>query len=80
MQKLILCSLWIMCFSLSVFSQNNKKTSEIELSEIIINSKNEKKLGTHKVSKISLQLRPINSAHDFLKTVPGLFIAPSISK
>ncbi|CAL2080001.1 TonB-dependent receptor precursor [Tenacibaculum dicentrarchi] len=75
MQKLILCSLWIMCFSLSVFSQNNKKNSEIELSEIIINSKNEKKLGTHKVSKISLQLRPINSAHDFLKTVPGLFIA-----
>ncbi|MBE7697593.1 TonB-dependent receptor [Tenacibaculum finnmarkense] len=77
MKKLILCSLW-MCFSLSIFAQKKCTTSnetETQLSEVIINSKNEKKLGTHKVSKISLQLRPINSAHDFLKTVPGLFIA-----
>ncbi|WP_431167226.1 TonB-dependent receptor [Tenacibaculum halocynthiae] len=146
MQKLILCSLWTLCFSLSIFAQNNtvqgkvtdqetqltisqvritankvskgttsetgnfsirienfpvkltftsdgylqktillkKETSNlnitlekevIQLSEIVINSKNQKKLGIQKVSKISLQLRPINSAHDFLKTVPGLFIA-----
>lgn len=147
MQKLILCSLWTTCFSLSIFAQNttikgkvtdkdsqlkipqvqvyqNNNTllgatnkagefslaikeypvkltfslsnylhktiilkKEIEnlniflekkatqLSEIVINSKKEKKLGVQKVSKISLQLRPINSAHDFLKTVPGLFIA-----
>ena len=46
-----------------------------QLSEIIINSKNDKTLGIQKVSKISLQLRPISSAQDFLKTVPGLFIA-----
>ncbi|WP_218599251.1 TonB-dependent receptor [Polaribacter sp. NJDZ03] len=46
-----------------------------ELSEIIISSKDEKKLGVHKVSKISLQLIPISSSQDFLKTVPGLFIA-----
>ncbi|WP_303558521.1 TonB-dependent receptor [Tenacibaculum soleae] len=146
MQKLILCSLWIMCFSLSIFAQNTtikgkvtdnetqltisnvrvtankiikqttnengdfsitpnklpvrliftlqgylpktiivkKNTPNLNialekqftaLSEIVINSKNDKKLGVQKVSKISLQLRPINSAHDFLKTVPGLFIA-----
>lgn len=146
MQKLILCSLWILFFSLSIFAQNKtiqgkvtdqetqltisrvritanktllattnetgefsitlekfplkvtfssegylKKTivlkketknlnitlekEVIKLSEIVINSKNQKKLGIQKVSKISLQLRPINSAHDFLKTVPGLFIA-----
>ena len=51
------------------------KRKATQLSEIIINSKSEKKLGTHKVSKISLQLRPISSAQDFLKIVPGLFIA-----
>lgn len=147
MQKMILCSLWLTCFSLSILAQKKTITGEItdletqlkipqvqiltanktlltttndvgkfsivlekapmeltfslqgyiskkvtlkkttnylnialekeatHLSEIIISSKNEQKLGTHKVSKISLQLRPISSAHDFLKTVPGLFIA-----
>jgi len=45
------------------------------LSEIVISAKNEKKLGIQKVSKISLQLRPISSAQDYLKAVPGLFIA-----
>ncbi len=145
-KKLILCSLWILWFPLSVFAQKNtvkgiitdletqvtipnvhlqtttnivnsanengefsiavhkfpvkiifslqgyisktitlkKATNNLQirlekeatqLSEIIINSKNDKTLGIQKVSKISLQLRPISSAQDFLKTVPGLFIA-----
>jgi len=146
-KKTILCSLWMMCFSLSIFAQNktiNGKVTDVEtplriaqvriqttnkkllgitndvgefsiaiesfpikltfvlpgyfqktivlkkeitnlnvllekettqLSEIVINSRYEKTLGIQKVSKISLQLRPISSAQDFLKTVPGLFIA-----
>ncbi|MCD8417864.1 TonB-dependent receptor [Tenacibaculum finnmarkense genomovar finnmarkense] len=74
---MILCSLWFMFFVHAIFSQKSTSTNETEtqLSEVIINAKHEKKLGTHKVSKIALKLRPINSAHDFLKTVPGLFIA-----
>ena len=78
MKKLILCSLWLQCFSLSIFAQKTTTKSnatETELSEVIINATQEKKLGTHKVSKISLKLRPISSAQDLLKTVPGLFIA-----
>ncbi|WBX74580.1 TonB-dependent receptor [Tenacibaculum pacificus] len=77
MKKLILCSVWFMFFVHAIFSQKSTSTNETEtqLSEVIINAKHEKKLGTHKVSKIALKLRPINSAHDFLKTVPGLFIA-----
>ncbi|WP_165605864.1 TonB-dependent receptor [Flavivirga aquatica] len=51
-----------------------KKTAT-ELSEIVISSSAEKILGTHKTSKISLQLMPISSAQDLLKTIPGLFIA-----
>ncbi len=46
-----------------------------QLSEIVIDSKSDRTLGVQKVSKISLQLRPISSAHDYLRTVPGLFIA-----
>ena len=46
-----------------------------QLSEIVIDAKNEKLLGVQKVSKISLQLRPISSAHEYLRAVPGLFIA-----
>ncbi len=145
-KKMILCSLWILCFSLSIFAQNKtikgkvldeeaqltisqvrieinngtimettdeigefsitpegfpvkltfslqnyisktivlKKASNLnvvlerevtQLSDIIVNSKNERVLGTQKVSKIALQLRPIGSSQDYLKVVPGLFIA-----
>ncbi len=49
--------------------------SETELSEVIIQSDKNKEIGVNKVSKISLKLRPVNSAQDLLKTVPGLFIA-----
>lgn len=49
--------------------------SETELSEIVIQSDKKKEIGVNNVSKISLKLRPINSAQDLLKTVPGLFIA-----
>ncbi|WP_378187372.1 TonB-dependent receptor [Aquimarina sp. W85] len=146
MQKLILCSLWIQCFSLSICAQNVtirgnvtdqesklpispvritadnlfkgvtdssgnfsisleklpiqiifnspgylyktinvKKESNnltitlekeiIQLSETVIKSSYQKKLGTQKVSEISLRLRPIASAQDYLKAIPGLFIA-----
>ncbi len=146
-KKLILCSVWTVFFSLSIFSQTKKisgKVTDIEtqlevskvrilttenkvlattnsagffsinlekttlqlvfslegyidriititketdnlsvqlekeatlLSEIIISAKNEKKLGVQKVSKISLELRPINNSQDYLRAVPGLFIA-----
>ncbi|TSE10169.1 TonB-dependent receptor [Aquimarina algiphila] len=46
-----------------------------ELSEIVIQSDKKKEIGVNQVSKISLKLRPINSAQDLLKAVPGLFIA-----
>lgn len=74
---MILCSVWLQWFSLVIFAQKTAKNDvlEIQLSEINIDATNEKKLGTHKVSKISLQLRPINSSQFFLKAVPGLFIA-----
>ncbi|MDY8136611.1 TonB-dependent receptor [Aquimarina sp. 2201CG5-10] len=49
--------------------------STTELSEVIIQSDKKKEIGVNQVSKISLKLRPINSAQDLLKTVPGLFIA-----
>ncbi len=49
--------------------------SETELSEVIIQSDKKKEIGVNNVSKISLKLRPVNSAQDLLKTVPGLFIA-----
>ncbi len=47
-----------------------------ELSEIVISADHQdENLGANNVSKITLQLSPIKSAHDLLKTVPGLFIA-----
>lgn len=49
--------------------------SETELSEIIIQTDKKKEIGVHNVSKLSLQLSPVNSSQDLLKTVPGLFIA-----
>ncbi|WP_062053825.1 TonB-dependent receptor [Aquimarina longa] len=49
--------------------------SETALSEVIIQSGRKKEIGVNNVSKISLRLRPINSAQDLLTTVPGLFIA-----
>ncbi|AXT63040.1 TonB-dependent receptor [Aquimarina sp. AD10] len=51
------------------------KRSETILSEIIIESDKEKEIDEHTVSKLSLKLRPITSAQDLLRTVPGLFIA-----
>ncbi len=49
--------------------------SETELSEVVITSTQRKEIGVQNVSKLSLKLRPISSAQDLLKTVPGLFIA-----
>ena len=46
-----------------------------QLSEIVVSSKKEEALGVQQVSKISLLLRPISSSQDFLRSVPGLFIA-----
>ena len=49
--------------------------SATELSEVIIQSDKKKEIGVNTISKISLKLRPVSSAQDLLKTVPGLFIA-----
>lgn len=46
-----------------------------ELKEVLVTGKNTDDLSVNKVSKIALKLRPINTAQDLLKTVPGLFIA-----
>ncbi len=50
-------------------------TETTQLSELKINSKQNKTLGAQIVQKGVLKLRPINNAQDILKVVPGLFIA-----
>ena len=45
----------------------------VSLKDITINSKNFGKLNT--ISKIDLQLKPVNNSQELLRIVPGLFIA-----
>lgn len=46
---------------------------EVVLQEVVVSSHGIHQTGT--ISKIDLKIKPVNSAQDFLRTVPGLFIA-----
>jgi outer membrane receptor protein involved in Fe transport len=50
------------------------KSSALNLSEVTISSATTKQ-GENKMDMIAMQLQPIKSAQDLLRTVPGLFIA-----
>jgi outer membrane receptor protein involved in Fe transport len=51
----------------------NLKRSDLQLSEVRINSK--KNNGLNTISAVDIRLRPINTSQDVLRIVPGLFIA-----
>ncbi|MBC7873674.1 MAG: TonB-dependent receptor, partial [Ferruginibacter sp.] len=57
---------------LSTITVNLKKT-ELDLSEIRIDSKKNSALNT--ISSVDIKLRPVNTSQDVLRIVPGLFIA-----
>jgi outer membrane receptor protein involved in Fe transport len=49
------------------------KKSNLDLSEVRLNSKKSSALNT--ISAVDIQLRPVNTSQDVLRIVPGLFIA-----
>jgi hypothetical protein len=49
------------------------KQKNVELSEIVISG--DKNQNIHSISKMDIALRPVNSAQELLRIVPGLFIA-----
>ena len=57
----------------NIVSKISLQPSVVSLKDITINSKNFGKLNT--ISKIDLQLKPVNNSQELLRIVPGLFIA-----
>ena len=57
----------------NIISKISLQPSVVSLKDITINSKNFGKLNT--ISKIDLQLKPVNNSQELLRIVPGLFIA-----
>ena len=51
----------------------NLRRSDLDLSEVRINSKKTSGLGT--ISAVDIKVRPVNTSQDVLRIVPGLFIA-----
>jgi outer membrane cobalamin receptor len=51
----------------------NLKKSNLDLSEVKVNSKKSSALNT--ISGVDIKLRPVNTSQDVLRIVPGLFIA-----
>lgn len=51
----------------------NLKRSDLDLSEVRINSKKTSGLST--ISAVDIKVRPVNTSQDVLRIVPGLFIA-----
>lgn len=51
----------------------NLKKSNLDLSEVRINSRRNNGLNT--ISSVDIKLRPVNNSQDVLRIVPGLFIA-----
>ena len=51
----------------------NLKKSNLDLSEVKVNSKKSSALNT--ISAVDIKLRPVNTSQDVLRIVPGLFIA-----
>ena len=51
----------------------NLRKSNLDLSEVRLNSKKSSALNT--ISAVDIQLRPVNTSQDVLRIVPGLFIA-----
>lgn len=49
--------------------------SKIQLSTVVLSAAKKKEVGVQSIANINLKLRPIQSAQDLLKTIPGLFIA-----
>ncbi len=49
--------------------------SQIQLSTVVISAAKKKEVGVQSIASINLKLRPVQSAQDLLKTIPGLFIA-----
>lgn len=59
--------------SISTNPQIFLSPGDVNLEEVVVTGHSLNQTGT--ISKIDLKIRPVNSAQDFLRTVPGLFIA-----
>ena len=51
----------------------NMKKANLDLSEVVVNAKRSSALNT--ISAVDIRLRPVNTAQEILRIVPGLFIA-----